>query len=125
MPDGVVLSIFVLNEVFGVLIDGVVGQVHAHVLDVVPVSLDVRLRREPRETLSIQEYPQWIYTCYHDVDSQVELQVLHQVRLIQIVLYNTMLSQLNVRLRVHCQVDPSTLTGGFRLHDKCRPLLLP
>jgi len=57
MPDGVVLSIFVLNEVFGVLIDGVVGQVHAHVLDVVPVSLDVRLRREPRETLSIQEYP--------------------------------------------------------------------
>lgn len=36
-----------------------------------------------------------------------------------------MLSQLNVRLRVHCQVDPSTLTGGFRLHDKCRPLLLP
>lgn len=57
MPDGIVLSIFVLNEVFGVLIDSVVGQVHAHVLDVVPVSLNVRLRREPRETLSIQEYP--------------------------------------------------------------------
>ena len=43
MPDGVIIWILILHEVVGILIDSIIRQMHAHILNVILIHLFIGL----------------------------------------------------------------------------------
>jgi hypothetical protein len=43
MPDGVIIWILILHEVVGILIDSIIRQMHAHILNVILIYLFIGL----------------------------------------------------------------------------------
>ena len=66
----------VLHEVVRLLVDRVVGQVHAEVVQVAAQGRYVVLRGEPRQTLFIEKNSKRDHRSDQHVDAQVELQVV-------------------------------------------------
>ena len=85
----------VLHEVLALLVDRVVGQMHAEVVEVAAEGRDVVLRREPRQALLVNEDAQRNDTSDQHIYAQIELQIVNEKWLVQVTLRNVMLANLH------------------------------
>lgn len=69
VTDAHVVLILVEDEFLIFLVDGVVSQVHTHILHVFFIRCYVSLRGKSAESLSEDEDPEWIYACHQHVDA--------------------------------------------------------
>ena len=77
-----IVSARVLHEVLALLVDGVVGQMHAEIVEVASEGRDVVLRREPRQALLVNEDAQRNYTSDQHINAQIELQIVNEERFV-------------------------------------------
>lgn len=91
---GVVLA-RVLHEVLALLVDGVVGQMHAEVVEVAAEGRDVVLRREPRQALLVNKDAQRNDTSDQHIYAQIELQIVNEEWFVQVALGDVMLANLH------------------------------
>ena len=92
---GIVVYSRVLHEVLALLIDCVIGQMHAEVVEVAAEGRDVVLRREPRQALLVNKDAQWNDTSDEYVYAQVELQIVNQEWFVEVALCDVMLANLH------------------------------
>ena len=90
-----VVSARVLHEVLALLVDRVVGQMHAEVVEVAAEGRDVVLRREPRQALLVNEDAQRNDTCDQHIYAQIELQIVNEEWFVQVALGDVMLANLH------------------------------
>ena len=90
-----IVSARVLHEVLALLVDGVVGQMHAEIVEVASEGRDVVLSREPRQALLVNEDAQRNDACDQHIYAQVELQIVNEKWLVQVTLRNVMLANLH------------------------------
>jgi len=86
----------VLHEIARSLVDCVVSQMHEQVVQIALARPSVGLSREPGQSLFEQVHAQWLNAKDEHVDSQVELQVVNQVRLGHVPLRDQLFSRLEV-----------------------------
>ena len=87
MPLVVFLFVFILLELRVELIDGIVSQVHVKVVKVRVNRTLVLLSRKTSKPHVVNKYAQRIHSVEQHVYPQVELQVVYQVRLVDVSLY--------------------------------------
>ena len=90
-----VVSARVLHKVLALLVDRVVGQMHAEVVEVAAEGRDVVLRREPRQALLVNEDAQRNDTCDQHIYAQIELQIVNEEWFVQVALGDVMLANLH------------------------------
>ena len=90
-----VVSARVLHEVLALLVDRVVGQMHAEVVEVAAEGRDVVLRREPRQALLVNEDAQRNDTSNQHIYAQIELQIVNEEWFVQVALGDVMLANLH------------------------------
>jgi hypothetical protein len=81
-----VLAVLVEHEVLVGLVHRVVGEVHAHVVEVVGGGRLVQLRAEAHQPLLVEEHAQRVARHHQHVDPQIELHAVDEVRLGQVPL---------------------------------------
>ena len=64
VADGVVIGVLVLHKIVRILINRVIRQVHAHILDVVLVDLLVGLSGKASETILEEKDPEGVHPEY-------------------------------------------------------------
>lgn len=116
MPDAHVILILVEDELLIFLIDGVVGEVHAHVLHILLIRSNVGLSGESSQPFPEDEHSQWVYSCHQNVDAEVELQSLNQIGPTEVSLHHTVLLWVDV-LQLPGQENALPLRQAFRLDD--------
>ena len=112
-----VVSARVLHEVLALLVDRVVGQVHAEVVQVAAKGRYVVLCSEPRQTLFIEKDSKRDHRSDQHIDPQVELQVVQQERLVEIALRYIVLASL-VPIEVAGEEDTLALTARLGLDNE-------
>lgn len=102
--------VFVGFEVFRILIDCIVGQMHKQIVKVVSIRTNILLRSKPCQAFPKYEYPQWINSINKTVNPHIELQVINEIWLVHILLDDILLTRLHINtLVVSCQVYTPTL----------------
>lgn len=96
VSDAHLLLILVEHKLLALLVDCVVGEVHADIIDVVLVRRDVGLSGEPAQSLPEDEHAQRVNSCHQHVYSQVELQPVDQVGAAEVALHHTVLLRIDV-----------------------------
>lgn len=96
MPNAHVIRILVEDEFLAFLVDRVVSKMHANVFHVVFVGHYIVLSGKSGKPLPEYKYFKRVYASDENVDSQVELQPLYQVRLRKITLYYTVLLRIYI-----------------------------
>ena len=118
VADIVILGAVICFEVFTLFIDSVVGQVHAQVAQVAPNWRHVLLSGKPRQTLLENKHSQRGNSSNQDVNPQVKLQVVNQVRLVHVSLGDIVLTRLHP-VEVSRQENSFALTTGFWFDYEC------
>lgn len=77
----------VFLEATGVFVDGLVGQVHGQVVHVVTIGHFIRLCTQPQESVFMQPNSHRVASSQQNIQPQVELLPLHQLRLGYLSLY--------------------------------------
>ena len=77
VPDVVVVYVLVLNEVLVLLVDCIVGQMHAEIVQIAAQWRNVFLSREASKTLFKEKNSDWNNLSDQYVDTQVELQIVN------------------------------------------------
>ena len=85
-PDEVRHGRVVLHEAHGVLVDGVVGQMHLHVAHVVVGGLRVGSGGEPGQAILEKKYSQRLDAKNQHIEAEVELHPVDQKRLVDVLL---------------------------------------
>ena len=116
VADGHVLGVGVEDEVRGVFVDRVVGQVHADVLHVVAGREDVGLGGETRKALFEDVDAERVDGGNEDVKPQVEFQVVDEVRFAHVPLDHIVLPRLQI-LQPPRQEYPLPLRHRLRFHN--------
>lgn len=75
-------SRFVKDEVRAVLVDGVVGEMHAHLIEIIRPRSDIWFSGEPGQSLFEDVQPKWVGASYQHVYPQIELQPINQEGLV-------------------------------------------
>ena len=109
--------VLILNEAVCLLVDGVVSQMHAQIIQVAPLGRHVFFSRESGEPFLVNETAQRIDARDKHVYSEIEFQIINQIRFVQIPLGNVVLS-LNDPVAVSSQEYTFALAIRFRLNDK-------
>lgn len=112
------LLILILDKAVSFLVDGVVGQVHAQVVQIAAHGTQVLLCGKSGQALFVDEAAQGADARHQYIDTQVELESVYQVRLVEIALCNVMFA-LYQPVAVARQKDATTLTLLLWLHDEC------
>ena len=86
MAETEVIKRFVEDILGAVLINGVIGQMHVHIIDIVLIHLLVLLSRKPDQPLVVDVYPQRIASGYQRIDPHVELEALVEKWVVDVVL---------------------------------------
>jgi hypothetical protein len=110
--------IFILNESICVFVDGIIRQVHTKVVQVAAHWRLVLLCRESCQALLVDEGAKGIETGDQDVDSQVKLQLVDEIRFVKVSLCHIVFSLHYPVVAMSCQKDTFALALGFRLYDK-------
>lgn len=109
--------IFVLLELLAVLVNGVVCQVHAEVVEVAAHRTLVLDSCKSRETFLIDVAPEWRDASHQHVDPEVELETIDKQRFMEVLLRNIMFP-LNQPIEVTRQENTNTLAIPLRLNDE-------
>ena len=96
VPDAHVVLIFVKDEFFILLVDGIVGQVHAHILHVFLIRRHIVLSGESSQSLTKDEDPQWVHACHKHIDAEVELESVDEVGAAEVSLDHAVLLRVDV-----------------------------
>lgn len=117
MASVVISATLVLLEFVRLLIDCVVRQVHEQIVQVAVVRSDVLRRGKSCQAFFVQKDSQRCDTRYQNIDSEVELESVYQVRLVKIPLANVMLLRV-YPVVVASQKNAFSLAAVLRLDDK-------
>ena len=82
MPHIVLVRVLIENEVITVFVDRVVCQVHAEVTQVAPHWRLINLCCKTSQPLMVDESPKRVDARDQNIDAQIELQFVYQVRLV-------------------------------------------
>lgn len=92
---------------------------HEEVIEVAFLGSDILLSRKPSQTLLVDEYSQRFNTVDQCVYSQVKLQIIDQVRLMQVSLSYDRVRTLKINvLKASNQVNSSALAHVDRLDNE-------
>lgn len=80
------VSIFILDESICFFVNSVIGKVHAQVVEVAASWTLVLLCGKPGQALFVNETAQRVDSCDQNIDSQIELQAINEIRLVQVAL---------------------------------------
>ena len=101
-------------EVFLLLIDGVVGQVHCRLLGVFHARRVVLLSAEARQTLIVQVHPQRVARSDKHIDPNVELEVVNEERGFNVCLGDSRRGEGAGPFRTVSEEDPLSLCACER-----------
>ena len=88
MPDIHILNILVEDKVRTFLVDGVVGEMHEFIVQILRSRRFVLLGGKSCQTLFVYKYSQRVDSRYQHIDSHVEFQVVDEVWLVHVSLDN-------------------------------------
>lgn len=80
VTDSHIILILVEDKLFTLLVDCVIGEMHADIVDVVFIGRYVCFSGESAEALAEDENAKRVDSSDQDIDSEVELQAVDQVR---------------------------------------------
>ena len=86
MAEAEVIKRFVEDILGAVLINGVIGQMHVHIIDIVLIHLLVLLSRKPDQPLVVDVDPQRVASGHKRIDPHVELEALVEKWVVDVVL---------------------------------------
>lgn len=69
--------VLVLYKAFCFLVNGIVGQVHAQIVEVAPLWRHIVFCRKPCESFFVNESSQGVDTGYQNVNPKIKLQVVN------------------------------------------------
>lgn len=118
VSDIVMILVFILDEAVGLLVNGVVGQMHTQVIQVAAHRTVVGLSSEPSKSFFVDEASERVYTRYQNINSEVKLQPINKVGLMKISLSNIMFT-LHDPITIPSQKYTFALAHRLRLYDKC------
>jgi len=96
VPLGHVLFGLVEHELRTVLVDGVVGEVHADLVHVLAGGHLVLLSREPAQPLLVHIEGQGVNAGHQHIDPEVEFEALDEVGLVDVPLHHAVCSGVDV-----------------------------
>ena len=114
----VIIFALILLKGIGLLIDRVIRQMHKQIVQIAADRCNVLGRCEPRQSLFIQKNSQRRHTCQQHINTQIKLQSINQIGLMQIPLRNVVLLWINP-IVVTGQEDPFALAAILRLNYEC------
>lgn len=112
-----VLFRLIEDELRVVLVDGVIGEVHAGLLHVLTVRGLVFLCREPAQPLFVEIEDQRVHAGDQDVDPEVELEAVDEVGPVEVALHHAVSSRVDV-LQLPSQENSLPLREALRLHNE-------
>lgn len=92
VSDVVMVLVFILDEAVGLLIDRIIGKMHAQVIQVAAHGAVVRLSSKSGKAFLVDEASERVHTCYQNINSEVKLQAINEVGLVQISLRDIVLT---------------------------------
>lgn len=116
MPNGHVLLTFIEYKVGVVLIDSIVGEVHADILHVLLRGNYIGFGCETSEPFVVEINSQRVDTSQQHIDSKVKLQPLDEVGFMEVALHYIMFAWQYI-LDTAGEEDPFPLRQRFRLHN--------
>ena len=84
MPDVVIIDPLVLDKVLTFFVDSIVSQVHTEIVEVAAKWCNVLFGSKSGQSFLVQEHSDRNHGRDQEVDTQVELQVVDQIRLVDI-----------------------------------------
>lgn len=117
VADIVHLGINILLKVWVLLVDGVVGQVHEQVGQIIRPGANILYSGETRKAFFIDEAAEGRSASDEHVEAQVELEIIDQVWLVNVFLGNVMLIGLDP-LVAPGQENANALTIELRFHNE-------
>ena len=115
MPNISLVSVLICHKILTLLIYSIIGQVHHQVAQVTANRRDILFGSKSGQPFFIDEYAQWVYACDQHINSKVELQIIDQVRLMEITLGYVVLPWLD-KVVSSGEKYSLALTHGFRFN---------
>ena len=117
MPDVVIIDPLVLDKVLTFFVDSIVSQVHTEIVEVAAKWCDVLFGSKSGQSFLVQEHSDRNHGRDQEVDTQVELQVVDQIRLVEISLGDVVLPCLEP-VEIASEEDALALAASLGLDDK-------
>lgn len=113
-----VISSFVLDEILSILIDSIICEVHEQVIQVRSDGRIVLWCCKSSKALVEHKNSERRNACKIDVNPQVELEAINQVRLVEVALCDVMFVLIEP-VKISSQKNAFALTTILRLNDEC------
>lgn len=107
----------ILHEVLTLLINGIIGQMHAQIVKVAADGCNVILSSKPRQAFVINIDAKWNDASDQHIYAKVELQIVDEKRLMKITLRHVVLARLKP-FPVPSQEDSLALTSRLWFNNK-------
>ena len=104
VPSALIPDVFLVK-----FVNSVIGQVHVLIVEILLGWLLIIHSRKPGQALIIYINPQRIATSHQHIDPKVKLQLVNQIRIVNISLHHTLRPQ-QLLLILLKQIDPFPLT---------------
>jgi len=117
VPQIVFLAPLVLNVVTRHFIDGVVGQMHVQIVQIVLIWRPVLTCRQTAQTFLVEQNSERVDSTKQDVDSQIKLQPVYQEWFVKVPLDNVVLIRVEI-FKTAREEDASALRRSFRLGNE-------
>lgn len=111
-----IVLIGVEHKVGIILIDSIVGKMHAHLLHVLSRGRDVGFSRKSRQSLLVDVDSHWIDCCQEHVYPKIEFEPFDEIRSMHISLHDVVLPRFQI-FDPSCQKYPFTLRHSLGLYD--------
>lgn len=113
-----VISSLVLDEILSILIDRIIGEVHEQVIQVRPDGRIVLWGCESGKAFVEHKNSERRNACKIDVNPQVELEAVNQVRLVEVSLGDVVFVLIEP-VKISSQKNAFALTTVLRFNDEC------
>lgn len=112
------LLITIEHKIWAVLIDRVIRQVHAHIIEVGIGWCHVGLSGQPHQSVPIGVDPHGVGAGQKHINPKVELQTIDEEGFMHVALRNIMISWVDA-VDGTGEEDPLTLAASLRFDDEC------
>lgn len=122
----ILLLVLVLLELIVKFVDSIVGEMHEEVIQIRAVRRLILFGSKPCNPLLMKVYPERIHSIEKSVNSQIELEIVHQIRSMKVSLHDTpfVFACLHYVLNISRQEDALALTEPLRFYyESLLPLL--
>ncbi len=114
----IILLVFILLEFVTVFIYCIISEMHIQVIHIAIVWWLILFSRKSGEAFFMPVYTQGIHSIEKSINSQVKLQIINEVRFVDVPLNHTALYLwvFNDSIEISCQEDAPSLREAFRFH---------